>query len=488
MIKSQLRLYPYHTFLTVPFIVLFLYAYNLGQTHPSMTYRTLLIGELATVIFFGGFYLLFRDRLKTGAYVTIILFALFQYGVLYNIADTMFYMGWWPLKNVHRYLVLLYLLAFTLIAWLIRRSKRDFIRLNYFLNFLLFLLIVFNLVRINFSDLSSRAQRKALQKTRPAQKIVFNDSVPKPDVFYIILDGYANNAVLRKDYRYDNSAFADALTKLGFTLRDSAVANYYFTTQSLSATLNMNFPDTLSHSNHLLYDNQVFRTFKENGYRVYHLYSGYAVTSSFVSADSTVYIDGPQEFEKTILRYTILRLDDLFGNFAYTRLTSQFKKMHILARLSTHPKFCFLHFVAPHPPYIFMPDGSKRAKHQFSENSWDSHEFYIDQLGYVNKQITGLLAEIRKINPGATIVLQSDHGPWMSGKTKEDVFNARSKILYAYHSDRPLNIPDTTSSVNTFRYVFNGLFKCGLPILPNKAAGKEAVMKDPLLLNMVREN
>jgi hypothetical protein len=50
-----------------------------------------------------------------------------------------------------------------------------------------------------------------------------------PDIYYIIVDGYARADVLREYYEFDNSEFLNGLEKRGFTVNDSSRANYYWT-------------------------------------------------------------------------------------------------------------------------------------------------------------------------------------------------------------------------------------------------------------------
>ena len=483
MIRKRFRLYSYHTFLVIPFIVLFLYGNNMGQTSPEMTYRTLLAGMVVSVVLFGFVYLFIRDRLKTGVLVTIILFALFQYGVVYEFFERQYYQGSWPFSNIHRYLVAAYLVLFTGLFVFISRSPRDFIRINYFLNILIFILLIYNLIRINNSQLLENRTRAGIPETQDSIRFKGNR---RPDIYYIILDGYASGNVLQKYFGFSNKEFTSRLRALNFSIADSAFSNYYYTSHSLCATLNMRYLEPSENTASLLKNNNVFETFKNNGYRIYHLFSGYAVTSSFTAADSTIYIDGPNEFEKSLLKYTILRLDDLIGLFAHQRLQSQFGKMMDMAAIRATPKFCFLHIVAPHPPYIFHRDGRIRTRHRFAESSWEPREFYIDQLVYVNRQITKLLHRILSVNPNSVIILQSDHGPWIASPDREQVFDARSHILYAIHNANS-RVPHSTSSVNTFRQLFNSLFNTGLPLLPDKFAGKDLLLKDPIFLKRVRK-
>ena len=213
--------------------------------------------------------------------------------------------------------------------------------------------------------------------------------------------------------------------------------------------------------------------------------TGYAVTSTFTHADSTIQIDAPKEFEKGILKHTILRLDDLFGLFAHQRLSSQFKKMYEFIKIKHTPKFCFMHFVAPHPPFIFDREGKIRAKHQFAEHSWEPKELYTDQLVYVNKQIKKLVESIVKSNPNTVVIIQSDHGPWITENNSDNVFEARPKILYAYRLGNNVKIPSHTSSVNTFRYLFNNLFNTQFDTLEDVYAGKQRLMSDPVFSKKV---
>jgi len=481
MTRLKLKLYPFHTFLFIPFIVLFLFSHNLGQTKMYMTYRTLWAGGLLTLGMFGAFYLLFRSRLKSGVVVTFILFTLFQYGVVYEFFETLYYQGKWPLKNIHRYLVAAYGVVYIGIIWKTWRTGHDFIKINYFLNTLILLLLVFNFVTISFTHLANTVP-DSVSKNGNNEELRLDFTRPKPDIYYIILDGYASNAVLKKYFNFENREFTAALEKQDFRFCDSAFANYYYTSSSLAATLNFQYRDSLTSDVDKIRDNRLFSTLKKNGYAIWHLKSGYAVTSYFRLADKTVIINGPNEFEKSLFKYTVLRLDDLLGLFAHQRLSSQFERVGEMAVKSSDPRFCFVHIVAPHPPYVFDRNGNMRTKHQFAEHSWEPKELYIDQLIYVNNQILKFINQVVATNPQAVILLQSDHGPWIKASSREEVFEARSQVLYAFRSGKNFSPPASTSPVNTFRYLLNGLFSANLDTLQDVPHGKKSLMQDPILV------
>lgn len=482
MLRRKLKLYTYHTFLVVPFIVLFLYAHNLEVSKLNMTYRTLIYGTLFCALLYGLTQVVFRNRLKTGVFVTLLLFALFQYGVIYELLESMYYSGIWPLKNIHRYLIAMYVVMLAAVFWWTKKAQYDFIRINYFLNTLVILLLMYNLFKIAAYNYPKQSKTTTAQ-FQPEKPIVFVEN-KRPSIYYIILDGYASNKVLEKYYTFNNADFTSQLKQQGFVFCDSAFSNYYYTSSSLASTLNFDYLNDSVNPSQLIQQNRLFSVLKANDYRISHLKSGYAVSSNFLLADKTLSIDGPNEFEKSLLKFTILRLDDLIGLFAHTRLKSQFKKMYELSKPETQAKFSFIHIVAPHPPYIFDREGRIQIKHQFAEHSWEPKSLYLDQLVYVNKQIEKFTRTILERDPEAVILIQSDHGPWING-TAEEVFESRSKILFAYHAPQQLNIPSRTSSVNTFRYVLNGLFKTTLPILKDSAAGKSKLLRDAIFVNKI---
>jgi hypothetical protein len=205
-----------------------------------MTTRTLWMGALVSLFLFGLFYALLRNRLKTGVLVTFMLFALFQYGVIYEFFESLYYAGRWPLNNIHRYLIAFYIIVFVAFFWKTKKTGHDFIKINYFLNALIILLLLYNLLSISFKHYTN-GDSGLTDRIEYPDKIVFDSKKPKPDIYYIILDGYASNLVLNKYFNFKNTVFSESLKKKGFVFCDSAFSNYYYTSGSLAGTLNFNY-------------------------------------------------------------------------------------------------------------------------------------------------------------------------------------------------------------------------------------------------------
>src|SRR5262249_45688605 len=112
-----------------------------------------------------------------------------------------------------------------------------------FLNLFSLMLVSFSVVQI----LSAKAPRSLRPAWRPqpfATAGVPAEPHP-PDIYYIILDGYARGDVMKELFAYDNSGFLDRLRAKGFYVASHSTANYCQTPLSLSASLNAIYLDDL---------------------------------------------------------------------------------------------------------------------------------------------------------------------------------------------------------------------------------------------------
>ena len=98
-----------------------------------------------------------------------------------------------------------------------------------------------------------------------------------PDIYYIVLDGYARNDTLAEYYGLDNSGFTDSLQQQGFYVADRSYSNYPVTRWSLTSSLNMRYihkedqrGNETSYLFSLLRNNEVGRILKAQGYQYVH--------------------------------------------------------------------------------------------------------------------------------------------------------------------------------------------------------------------------
>jgi hypothetical protein len=469
--------FPLHTFLVIYFVSFFLYAQNFELVDVSMMKRTLFYGTILSLLLFSISYLFHRNAIKSGITSTLILLLIFNYGVTYDGIEYFYYRGKWPFSNIHRYLLSFTLISCVTIVWFVQKKISTGLKINLFLNLLVLMLVVFNLSKIIVLNMNSEVKTEIPVEVSTTT----GDAKPLPNIYYVILDGYANQRVLKKYYNYDNSAFIDFLKHEGFYVADSSFANYFSTMSSLSGTFNMDYlySATGDQRRHALRNNRLFPELKRKGYKLYNMESGYSVTSGFSHIDSTIAIASPNEFERSVLKFTIFRLDELFGIIQHRRLKSQIEKLDEIVKIPGKQKFVFIHLVAPHPPFIFNSKGERVFKVKNHDNSWEPRQNYVEQLRYMNDVIKKFVSGIIRNDKQGVIILQSDHGPWIETVDKAARFESRSMILNAIRAPGGNQVPlyPGISSVNTFRFIIRNYFDASYALMPDVMAGKGEIME-----------
>ena len=153
-----------------------------------------------------------------------------------------------------------------------------------------------------------------------------------PDIYYIVLDGYANNKALKEYYNYDNSEFLTWLENKGFFVAENSTSNYMCTTYSSTSSLNMRYiNDDLQNTHNmntnafklvqLRRENEVVKFLKSKGYRFLFLdVVKNDMLSDLKSIADIEYTNNEFNFLLTSLNYliyknSIIGLLDLNGNF-----------------------------------------------------------------------------------------------------------------------------------------------------------------------------
>ncbi len=480
--KRWLESYPIHTFLILPYLAIFLYTKNAHVLSINMTFRPLLVSLVVSgIIFLISYFLFAKKILKAGIWSSVVLFFLANYGFIYDFLEKFYYAGYWPFSSIHRYLLLLYIIIFVVLYLFIRYSNYYFYNFTRWLNILLPTMIFFNLLFIIVNPYS----KGDITKTTCQCKQTLT---PKhtPDIYYFILDGYANPKCLKKYYRHPMDSFFNALEDQGFYVAYDAFANYFFTASSLPATLNMNYLSATSFRS--ISNNLVFCILKSMGYTIYTVNSGYTVSNSFVCSDVDLNKEIINEYERSILKKTIFRLDDLIGLLPYFRIKQQLSFIRQFTFQSNSPKFLFAHIVCPHPPYVFDKQGLLNPTNSFADKTWEPKEAYVDQLIYISKEIYSIVQQIQARYKDSTtkpvIVIQSDHGPFIAHSDKMATKYCRTHILNAFYVSCKDSLYPNISLVNTFRYIFK--YELGLPIklLSDSIAGISELEGNPNFINL----
>jgi hypothetical protein len=324
-----------------------------------------------------------------------------------------------------------------------------------------------------------------------------------PDIYYIILDGYARRDVLEDIYGFDNHEFLGLLEDNGFYVAQKSRANYVRTSMSLASSLNMEHITYLEDVGketanwfplrEMIQNNQVSHLLKGAGYRTVAMSSGYFHTEM---RKSDVYLSrfkvNINDFEQLLLASSIFDIAGKSGildlpTFGYDThrktILYQLEQLKEVPEISG-PKFVFAHLVLPHPPFIFDQFGNEKEPDSaylmadgtdYEGTLTEYLEGYIAQLQYTNDVISEVIEAIinNSSNP-PIIVLQADHGPgaYLDWNSIENTWiKERFSILNAYYMPGYLDqsLYDTISPVNTFRVIFNTYFLTKFELLPDNS-------------------
>lgn len=445
------------------------------------------------LIFSTLLYLFFSIKIKNPYTKAIIVPAISSLIFLYNILHVFLTSqpNFLNLIGRHRFLIpTLLIIVFYFVYWV---SFSEF-KIK---KALLVFLIVLNLMPFSNLFYTKSAVLESQIKDYPVQNLATLDK-NSPDVFFIILDMYPSNLVLKKYFGFDNRDFTNKLDSLGFNVFYNSKSNYSRTSLSLASILNMDYIHresdsvsnelTVANLNYLLENGEVQNYFKKKGYNFYWFEGGYlsgkreySINEVFISVPGTLY-SRQESVDNDFLMYFINnsvlspfseRIKIISVEIFRKRINNIFFNLPVLAKNKDF-KFVFAHVMAPHPPFIFGENGEKIY---YSKDNLNNKSMFIDQLKYINKRMIDVLEKIVKIDNGRDkiIIIQGDHG------TREilpnNIYSSRQKwVEEAFGNLNAIYFSDTTintkvkyfSPVNTFRFIFNVQFNENFKFLEDK--------------------
>ncbi len=493
--------------------VLVLYLANYYSTSPNDGLRVLIIVLLSTLFTWLILQIIIKNVHKTAIILFIILavFCSFQNIVnLFRDVSALFIdqsaaSRFWASNRGQLVVGIFLFVTLVMVIFLVTRSKKFSPNLILYMNLVSIILLAFSLIQgintvrklksINGQNRSNFSQywQGELKADRSTIKGKTDQS---PDIYYIILDGFARSDILQKLYGYDNSDFLQGLEERGFYVASQSYANYSQTRLSLASSMNLTYLDDLvkysgeDKSNPLpaqliIQNSLVEQRFRDMGYELV----GYKSDISFTNfTDWDLFFTPEQRFNGFALNYINSTLISVILNpqiYEWHRQGINFV-LESLPDISDRDgkQFIFAHILCPHPPFVFHADGSS-AKVDRLYFTFDADGFkkfgtieeyrtgYVDQVKYMQSRILEIFDEVSAKSNGPFIfIIQADHGPGMNvdqTSIENSDVEERLAILNAiYFSDQKYDaLYPSISPVNTFRVVFSQYFGLDEPVLPD---------------------
>ena len=484
--------------------VLHLFLINIGELDFSEVIRPILLSFLFGSVVLGVVYVFIRNWLKAGLIASLFLLLFFLFGDMADWTSAALGLG-----IARRHLLILAFATLCMIAWiwLVQTRIRNIASVNLFFNLLSLLFLINSGIQMRNHLVANGI---SLKRTNYAVPVAAVEPVePRPDIYYIILDGYGRKDILQALYQFDNSDFLNALQVRGFYVAEESSSNYIQTMLSLSSSLNMDYLQALRKESvniegrgdliEILEHSKVRIILAQNGYRLVSFQNEYKATIP----DAEIYYDDAQAglaypvtaFESILINHTMLRVlshlpafnEALIGMpYAAHRgyILSTFAKLQEIPAMDGD-YFVYAHIIAPHPPFVFGENGEvlpqdepftlSDANYYIKDHSRKSYiAGYRKQIQYVNTLVLETVdAILARSETAPIIIIQGDHGPgaylhW--GELEQTWPAERFGILNAYYfagQDNSSLYP-SISPVNSFRVLFNQFFGGNYALIPDQ--------------------
>ena len=316
-----------------------------------------------------------------------------------------------------------------------------------------------------------------------------------PDVYVILLDGYARADVLAERFGYDDEPFLDALRTDGFQVSPASHSNYLVTNLSLSSFLNYRQLADIPALQPLIHDPAategppvhraisgaaVLDDFRALGYETVGISSGFE-QPAVRGADTFVDEGQLNEFEIQLMRPSIVPplvtafAPDAFSGNQRQRIESVFGTVERLAAdPSARPRFVFAHVPSPHGPWVSQADGSPRVVTSLETWYFDTPETtgmsrdeviegYVGESAHIGDRTRAAVESIIRASARPPVILVvSDHGSSLDVNAENPETRLRN-LFAAYTPGHSGLFADDVTLMGVFPRLFDAYFGVELP-------------------------
>lgn len=430
----------------------------------------------AAVLLFILFWFFFRNILKASLTSAFTLFIYFFFGALHDFIKEIPFVSF-----LGKYSVLLPILLalYLFVLWRIKKSVQP--KLIFYLNFLFILLLTFDSVKIIRQLITHKTEKLAVLSCPDCKK---------PDVYLILLDGYAGQRQLVRDFSFSNEVFLRQLEQLGFYVLDSSFSNYGDTPFSMSSMLNMEYlslkdyrysDDNLNYCYEQIANNKVVRIFERLGYEFVNN-SIFDIQGQTAPINKTFLISGVQLITSQTLAGRFRR--DVYNNivgkyFPNSSLNKSIvfsdlknneniydRTIEAAEKKSGSPRFIYSHLLMPHFPYYYNNSGVLNPFSLLTSGNLYNDSLYLGYLRYCNKYISDLIVSIQKKSQKPPVILLiSDHGYRKGNNYDTRYFNLSAVYLPDGNYSGYRN---NLSNINQFPVLFNRILNQKIPLRKDK--------------------
>ena len=496
--RVWIRGFPFFPLLLTIYAILFFLDNNIAQVDIHAADRLLLFFSAATLLLLFIMTLVLHDIRRAGLVVFIFGMIFFTYP-----HERMVVQENLPALIIPMILIPVNILLMAGAFWVAIKASRDkMATLSMYLNAITLSLVLIQVTLILVYEYKITAYWRAARLKVPQHTAEVNPGNSSfPDVYFIVLDGYARADVLQDELSLDNSDFLEALRERHFFVADCSMSNYAQTEQSLASTFNMMYIDQIVSGikdTHLSEDyfspyiknNLVRQYFESIGFQTVSFFTGYTWAQW---PNATYFLGDPRvegtnaksliPFEskflsRTLFYYMEKNLENL-GLVKTPQITGlagrgvdraivlyALDELPVVVQLRG-PKLVYAHIMLPHPPYVFGPNGEEQDLSTDISDVTVLNQGYRDQVLYANKRILPIIDTILEESRGnVIIVLEGDHGIISARDAAEHMKNLNA---YYFPDHEYSDLYPWITPVNSFRVILSNYFGQNSPLLKDQS-------------------
>ena len=420
--------------------------------------------------------MILRNFPKAGLFSSLCMLAAVNSGLLGGICKRL-------IHGFHdRYILLLLAVLLLALLILIRKKKVPAVELCLVLSILFGALTVVQIIPAA-PTLWKQLTFQRQESTIDPENVEFQTE-DRPNVYYFLVDEYGGSENLERYYDFDNHEFLSYLRDHDFNISGTTKDTESIWTVSIMPNLlNMDYVVDDRSENKAAYMDRsnLVEMFRHNGYTVNlidHL--------NFIGA-SGCHVLSPRQYPDTIakyiyrnsvlsqipqLRHPMSRILGFHNKWEEARvLQSMFALMETCTDyVDDQPTLTVSYVQCPHYPFLFDAQGNVSPK----KPDFANKSIYLDQLTYLNTVLEQSISGVLDKDPGAIIIVQSDHGARYPGQML--LYNGgpdddpeletpymQNALNCVYLGGKALDI-EGLSGINTLRTVMNQEFGTDFPM------------------------
>ncbi|HSU27553.1 MAG TPA: sulfatase-like hydrolase/transferase, partial [Chitinophagaceae bacterium] len=487
-------------FLLLLLIPLFFILHGVNENYGLIPFSTVTELALKYVIITVAVYLLssltFRSPDKRFLFSFFLLVIYFFFGAFHDLLRGFFGNGF---IVSYKFILPFLLVIIVLIYTLLRRNKKSLVKATRYLNLLMIVFVGWEIISGGLNLVKGSHQRNDLSSGQywyGEQKLLCPEE-KRPDIFFVVLDGYTSSACLKEQFGFDNSRIDSLFHSAHFYISDSSKSNYNVTPFSLASTFNLDY--LRRGVENKIISSRIFmqseQTLKNAGIPYYLSQNGYNIKNFGCFDLKVAPLSGPTYFQGNSFRqidgqtlssrirkdiWWNFSLKNIFrGTFRVPNSYKIEKNYHISRNLQNfenlknelnvsdnRPRFVYCHLMIPHEPFYLKEDGSLVSDSAILTNNLDQKEAYLNQVKYVNKWLETIIRlSASPSTRNRVVIIEGDHGYRFYDSQVPRSREFMNLNAYYFSDGDTSGLYPGISPVNSFRVVMNKYFCDSLPML-----------------------